>query len=182
MAIAMPVNMYCMAIILWSVDHRYFWKKPGSWCACPCSCGWATGIDSAMGCPASPALAVRDRGHGQRRVLRHPGGVLLGRLDEDARRHQRVADAADLRALDVVLARAGRMEPAHDDAAGHGVLLEPEHRHREAVEHVLRGELEVVELVHLDVQLVHLLDVVGGIEHAVGARVGEGPRPLLGLD
>ena len=25
----MPVNMYCMAIILWSVDHRYFWKNAG---------------------------------------------------------------------------------------------------------------------------------------------------------
>jgi hypothetical protein len=29
-----PVNMYCMPIILWSVEKRYLLKKFGSWWPC----------------------------------------------------------------------------------------------------------------------------------------------------
>ena len=69
--------------------------------------------------------------------------------------HHAVADAADLGALDVVASPVlvGLNQPVID-AARDRVLLEAEHRHREAVQHVPRLELEVVGLVHLDVQLV----------------------------
>src|SRR5215471_763750 len=176
-ASAMPVNMYCMAIILWSVEKTYLLQKPGSgWAPWPASC--ATGA-CAIGLLLQPRRGRRE-GHG--RVLCHPGGVLLGRLDHDLRRHQRVADTADLHALDVEGPRLRGLEPADDGAARDRVLLQPEHRHGEGVQDVARDELEVIELVHLDVEIVDGLDVVGRAELPVGARVLEAPRPLLGDD
>src|SRR5262245_22671877 len=174
-ASAMPVNMYCMAIILWSVEKTYFDQKLGSswwppWAASCATGAWAIGL-------LLPPRRRRREGHG--RVLRHPGAVLLGRLDDDAPRHERVADAADLGALDVEAPGLGRLEPAGDRAARDHVLLEAEHRDGEGVQHVARDELEVVELADLDVQVVDGLDVVGGAELPVGAGVLEAPGPLL---
>src|SRR5687768_8258692 len=148
-------------------------RKVGSWCACPwASCAAEVWAGSDMG--SSERCGKRDPGGAApRRAMlvdgrvREPGGVLLGRLDEDAGGHDAVADAADLGALDVVLAGDRGLEPAEDAPARDGVLLQAEHRHREAVEHVPRLELEVVELVDLDVELVRGLDVVLGVELAV---------------
>jgi hypothetical protein len=39
----MPVNRYCMQMILWSVDQKYFRNQPWSWCpwsSWPCAPPW----------------------------------------------------------------------------------------------------------------------------------------------
>src|SRR5262245_11482801 len=101
----------------------------------------------------APARCYLLRARGARRgylrgsVLLDPGGVLGRRLDDDAAGHQAMADAAHLRALDVVDAGLGRFPPAGDHTTGNRVLLEAEHRHAEAVHHVPGLEVEVVDLV-----------------------------------
>ena len=65
---------------------------------------------------------------------------------------------------DVQHAGLGGLEPAGDRAAGHRVLLDPEDRHREAVQHVPRLQLEVIGLLVLDVQIVGGIDVVRGVQ------------------
>ena len=119
---------------LWSVDHRYFWKND-----------WL-GVGAVRACRQRGPRECARCGHGSRRQLRrggggaagagrrrrvprsrasaataecclHPGGVLLGRLDDDAPAHDAVADAADLGAQDVVRAGLRGLEPAGDRAA-----------------------------------------------------------------
>jgi len=68
-----------------------------------------------------------------RTLFDHPGGVPLGRFDDDSGAHYAVTDAANLGALNVVCARPGRLEPAGDHTAGDGILLQPEYGHRETV-------------------------------------------------
>src|SRR5262252_6622548 len=92
MAMNMPVNMYCSAITLWSVDHRYLMNQLDS--ACPWgACGWAsTCAISAMVVFPSVRDAGRGRGGGfggrggggRHGVLFDPGGVLFRALDHDA--------------------------------------------------------------------------------------------------
>src|SRR5512139_1391566 len=129
-----------------------------AWCAALGAAPWAT---------AWAIRSLRDSGA----LAAQPVLVRLRGLDDDTGGHQTVADAANLRALDVEGPGERRLEPAGDGPAGHGVLLEPEHGHREAVEHIPRGEVEVVDRVHLDVQLIHGPDVVLGIELPVRPRV-----------
>ena len=96
-----------------------------------------------------------------------------------ARRHQPVSDPADLGALDIELAGDRGPEPPDDLTPGHRVLLEAKCRHGQAVQHVLRMQLVVIEAIDLQVQRIHRANVVGGVELAVWSRVDEGPRPLL---
>src|ERR1051325_7385142 len=191
----MPVNMYCMAITLWSVDQQYLMNQfveaapwaPTPWrpssCGAACACS-VIGSPSVLGARGQRGGGVGGcgAGLGERGVLLHPGGMLRRRLDHDPRAHETVPDTADLGAQDVELARLRGLEPARDVATGIRVLLEPEDRHEEAVHDVLRFEQEVVGLAHGDVQRVARPHVVGGVEHAVHAGMLERPRPLLSHD
>src|SRR5271165_4009033 len=105
--------------------------------------------------------------------------MLLGGLDDDARGHQSVSEAAHLRALNVVVAWAGCAKPAGDCPAWNGVLLQPEHWHRKAVEHVARQQLEMIRRVRFHVQLAHGANVIRGIEDSVCAGLLKAPGPLL---
>jgi hypothetical protein len=102
--------------------------------------------------------------------------------DHDARGHDAVGHAADLGALDVVLPVSVGLNQPLMIAPGNRVLLQPERRHREAVEHVAAGELEVVGLADLDVQLVDRADVVGVSSFPSGPGCTKRPRPLLRHD
>src|ERR1043165_828688 len=116
-AMNMPVNVYCMAITLWSVDQRYLTNQfddAAPWALSPCvlSAWTAACACSVIGSPS----VLGARGHrgggvggwraglGERGVLLHPGGKLRRRFDHDPGAHETVPDAADLGAQDVVLA------------------------------------------------------------------------------
>src|SRR5881409_4161338 len=75
-------------------------------------------------------------------VLGHPLGVVLRRVGVDPAPHTGMTEAAQLRAGPLVLARLHDVEPHADLAPGHGVLLDAELRHEEAVDHVLRLEID----------------------------------------
>ena len=109
---------------------------------------------------------------------RQPGAVLvLGRGDQPAA-HLVVADAAVLRAADLVAARLLRLEPEARGAARDGVDLRAQVRQVEGMHDVLRAQLHVDRAPDRDVQLVQRDDVVGRREAPVGAGGPEGPRPL----
>jgi hypothetical protein len=93
-----------------------------------------------------------------------------------------VAEAAELGAGQLVLARLGHLEPLADLPPRHRVLLHPELGYEEAVDDVLRLEDDVDHLVHRHVDLVEELLVVLGAELAVRARVRDLPVELLGRD
>ena len=78
------------------------------------------------------------------RLAREPGAVKAARPHDPHRlAHGRVADAAQLGADHVVLAEPVGRQPDLGGQAGHGVGLEPELRHPEVVQHVLRVDREL---------------------------------------
>src|SRR3954468_18492534 len=99
-------------------------------------------------------------------LRRQPLVELVRALDRDESAHARVAQAAELRAADLVLElgvagpaphlRGGDVgdEPDRDREAGNGVLLHPELRHAEAVDDVLAPEPDDDWLVHRQIELV----------------------------
>src|SRR5206468_1767320 len=168
----------CLPIILWSVEKMYWRMKPTSWgTAAWRASTWV--IASLMTCRSS----VAQRGRREQRahlVLTRPGLVLLGRLHVEPAPHPGVAEAAELGAGDLVLARPDDLEPGGDRVPGHCVLLEAGARDEEAVDHVARLEQHPDRLVDGDVDVVVHDDVVVGVELAVRARVGDLPVELLG--
>src|SRR5438034_4418784 len=168
----------CLSIILWSVEKIYWRMKPTSWgTAAWRASTWV--IASLMTCRSS----VAQRGRREQRahlVLTRPGLVLLGRLHVEPAPHPGVAEAAELGAGDLVLARPDDLEPGGDRVPGHRVLLEAGARDEEAVDHVARLEQHPDRLVDGDVDVVVHDDVVVGVELAVRARVGDLPVELLG--
>src|ERR1044072_6512397 len=182
----MPVNMYCMAITLWSVDQQYLmnqfveaapWaptpRRPSS-CGAACACSVIVS-PSVLGARGQRGGGVGGcgAGLGERGVLLHPGGMLRRRLDHDPRAHETVPDTADLGAQDVELARLRGLEPARDVATGVRVLLGPGARHEEALNGVFRLEKEVVALADGAVPRVARPRVVGSVEPAVHAGMLE---------
>ena len=102
--------------------------------------------------PSSPGPCRRRR-LGARHVaavLGDPGGELRRRDDLDRDRHEAVARAAKLRALAEIDARPVDLGPGLVKLAGIGVLLDPESRHREAVDHVVGGDDELHDLAGWD--------------------------------
>ena len=121
-------NQYWMPMTLWSRLKMYLRMKP---------CGAArigvTGFDDVIAIglltpdlPAAAASALLEP------VLK----IRLGHHQQPAS-HLVVLHAAQLRAGDLVLARLDGGEVDPDRHAGHGVLLDPQLRHEEAVGDVL---------------------------------------------
>src|SRR3954471_14548792 len=127
------------------------------------------GLTAAAATTAAPA--------GGRARAAHPGGEL--RLRHHVRRlaHERVAQAAQLGADDLVGAerRALRRDAVARRDAGHRVDLHPEVRDPEVVDDVLGLDLELHRLVHGQVQL-------GAPELPAALVVLEGPGELLAED
>src|SRR6266566_2258683 len=115
-------------------------------------------------------------------VLGHPLGVVLRRVGVDPAPHTGMTEAAQLRAGPLVLARLHDVEPHADLAPGHGVLLDAELRHEEAVDHVLRLEIDPHRLADGDVHLVEERLVVVRAELPVRPGIRDLPVELLGGD
>src|SRR5438046_5365006 len=101
--------------------------------------------------------SVAQGGRGEQRadlVLARPGLVLLGRLHVEPAPHPGVAEAAELGAGDLVLARPGDLEPGGDRVPGHRVLLQAGARDEEAVDHVARLEQHAARLAYGSVAVV----------------------------
>src|SRR5438105_13509822 len=96
------------------------------------------------------------RGHRRQRpdfVVARPGLVLVERVDVEPAAHAGVAEAAELRARDLVFPRLGDLEPGGDLVPRYRVLLEARLRDEEAVDHVARLQLDPDRLPDRDVEI-----------------------------
>src|SRR6266571_3742373 len=149
----------------------YVRTNPSSWCSACAERAWAEAVVALM----SWRLPLLE-------VLGHPLGVVLRRVGVDPAPHTGMTEAAQLRAGPLVLARLHDVEPHADLAPGHGVLLDAELRHEEAVDHVLRLEIDPHRLADGDVHLVEERLVVVRAELSVRPGIRDLPVELLGGD
>ena len=126
---------------------------------------------------AAPQAAEQIGAFGRKRPVRglEPEPLLVGcRLhDDDLTTHLGVVGAAELRAEQMIGAGLVGLEPQGRVAARQDVLLDPQCRKVEAVDHVLGDHGELDRPVRRDVQLIDL---------ALAAGMLEFPHPLLGKD
>src|SRR6058998_726912 len=80
------------------------------------------------------------RGNDVRLLLLQPLLELVGLEHRELAAHRAVAEAAQLRAGDLVHPGLRRLDPHVDGEPGDRVLLQPERRHEEAVDDVLRAQ------------------------------------------
>src|SRR4051794_4033436 len=96
-------------------------------------------------------------GHrGTAALLRQPALVIGLLHDIDPAGHQRMVGAAILGAEEVMPSHLGGPEPERRVTSRQHVLLDPERRHEEAVDDVLRGHPELDSLTYRHMQLIDL--------------------------
>src|SRR5712691_1647859 len=122
-------------------------------------------------------LAIVPSGAGP--LFLHPLLIVLRGVHVEPAPHPRVAEAAQLRAGDLVLPRLGRLKPLVNLPPGDSILLEAEVGHIEAVDDIPGFEDEDHGLSDRHVDFVVERLVVIGPELAVRPRVGDLPVELL---
>ncbi len=186
---------------LWSSEKMYLRQKDvgAAWTpACGISSGRATVLTTCLpGCRRAPRrgrLGRRTRGCAallrragllgrcSRGLLRQPFLKIFGRVDRDEALHPVVPQPAQLGAGDLPIPDAIALEPDPGLHPRHEILLDPELRQEEGVDHVLGGQGHDHRLSDREVELVERHDVVGRVELAVGAGVADVPGELLALD
>src|SRR5712691_7745923 len=111
------------------------------------------------------------RGSGLRPLLVVPFFVIFGAVYMQPASHAGVAEATQLGARDLVLARLVGLEPRINFSTRHGVLLEAQVRQEEAVDDIPRLENHPDRLTDRHMDVVIDLLIVLGVELAVRAGV-----------
>ncbi len=136
-------------------------------------------VDRAVGAVTAAAAALAEqclallRQRSVHSLIGQPARIIGGLHDIDFADHMRVLCATVLGAFDLVSAGVGRFEPHRFVSAGQDIVLDPECRNKEAVDHVLRGQHQPDGLVDRHMQRIDL---------ALAARVLDLPHPLLADD
>src|ERR1043166_9615842 len=119
---------------------------------------WATcATGGAIVAMCSPLLYGRGGG-----LLREPALIVLGAVHGDDGPHLVMTQPAQLGTAQLVDSNLRGLEPGPDVHARHGILLDPERRNEERVDHVFGLELHRHRAAHGDVKLVPAGEIVRG--------------------